>query len=127
MMTEDELKEIEERANAAKPGPWKWNHLDDRDRTCLEYGSDKFDVISHGYTSYGYIDYSSYLDIDKSDATFIEHAREDIPKLIAEVRRLQQPKGVSCPFCNDDDFDLIGLKYHLLVTCCDRFSKTEAI
>ena len=84
MMTEDELKEIEERANAAKPGPWKWNHLDDRDRTCLEYGSDKFDVISHGYTSYGYIDYSSYLDIDKSDATFIEHARE------AEVRRLQQ-------------------------------------
>lgn len=22
-----------------------------------------------------------------------------------------------CPFCNDDDFDLIGLKHHLLHYC----------
>ena len=29
-------------------------------------------------------------------------------ELIAEIRRLQQPKELSCPFCNDDDFDLMA-------------------
>ena len=26
-------------------------------------------------------------------------------------------KYVECPFCGEDDFDLIGLKYHLIVYC----------
>ena len=29
-----------------------------------------------------------------------------------------------CPFCSEDDFDLIGLKYHLL-TYCEQFEKTK--
>ncbi len=32
---------------------------------------------------------------------------------------------VRCPFCNETDFDLIGLKDHLL-RWCDEFRNTEA-
>ena len=33
-------------------------------------------------------------------------------------------KAVTCPFCGDDDFDLIGLKAHLLRGHCDQFEAT---
>lgn len=33
-------------------------------------------------------------------------------------------KMVICPFCNEDDFDLIGLKAHLLRGHCDPFEAT---
>jgi hypothetical protein len=32
---------------------------------------------------------------------------------------------LACPFCHETDFDLIGLKRHLLVTGCDVFEVTE--
>lgn len=32
--------------------------------------------------------------------------------------------GVVCPFCQEDGFDLIGLKHHLL--SCEEMAKTEA-
>lgn len=28
---------------------------------------------------------------------------------------------VSCPFCKDDDFDILGLKYHLYNGHCNKF------
>jgi len=34
---------------------------------------------------------------------------------------------VKCPFCLEDDFDLIGLKNHLLKGHCDVFNETEAV
>jgi len=33
---------------------------------------------------------------------------------------------MTCPFCGEQEFDLIGLKYHLLY-CCELFKKTENI
>jgi len=33
---------------------------------------------------------------------------------------------MKCPFCGEDDFDLIGLKFHLLYYC-EVFEKTENI
>jgi len=33
---------------------------------------------------------------------------------------------MKCPYCGVDDFDLIGLKYHLLVHC-KIFEETEEI
>ncbi len=30
-----------------------------------------------------------------------------------------------CPFCKEDDFDLVGLKTHLWCNHCDIFNKTE--
>jgi hypothetical protein len=34
--------------------------------------------------------------------------------------------GIVCPFCGEDDFDLIGLKFHhLLAGHCDVWSELE--
>jgi len=32
---------------------------------------------------------------------------------------------VSCPFCQEPDFDKIGLKYHLSNGYCDVYEETE--
>ncbi len=32
---------------------------------------------------------------------------------------------VNCPFCQDDDFDLIGLKMHLTFGWCDVYENLE--
>ena len=31
---------------------------------------------------------------------------------------------MNCPFCNDNDFDLIGLKHHLSHGYCDAYNAT---
>ncbi len=33
---------------------------------------------------------------------------------------------IKCPFCGEDDFDLIGLKYHL-INYCDEYKNTPPI
>ncbi len=33
-------------------------------------------------------------------------------------------QNITCPFCLDIDFDLIGLKLHLLNGHCDKFNET---
>lgn len=32
---------------------------------------------------------------------------------------------ITCPFCGDKDFDLVGLKGHLLNGSCQEFDRTE--
>jgi hypothetical protein len=59
-VTDDELDVIGARANAATPGPWTWPDWDD----CSEQEAD-------------------------ANNEFIAHAREDVPALVAEVRRLR--------------------------------------
>ena len=36
-------------------------------------------------------------------------------------------QDIVCPFCEEEDFDLIGLKSHLLKGHCDDFEKTERL
>jgi len=36
----------------------------------------------------------------------------------------QQPVGLVCPFCGDDDFDAVGLKLHL-TTYCEAYASVE--
>ncbi|MCR8938734.1 hypothetical protein O0555_15480 [Brevibacillus laterosporus] len=73
MMTREEIGAIRERAEKATEGPW---------RREFSYGinitSDECIVLDH---EVGVIRYP--------DAEFIVHAREDIPKLLAEIERLQ--------------------------------------
>jgi len=69
-MTENELNEIEARANAATPG--KWKHVDMR----------RHQIICEDKYIGGIEDYEN--------ANFITHAREDIPELVAEVRQLKK-------------------------------------
>ena len=73
-----DLSAIEARANAATAGPWDWSG------TCLgsELGGNRRDCIAH-------IDGDHNMPSD-ADQDFIVHAREDIPALCAEVRRLRR-------------------------------------
>ncbi len=34
---------------------------------------------------------------------------------------------VACPFCGEDDFDLVGLKHHLQAGYCGQYDTLEAL
>ena len=71
-----DLDEIEARANAAAKGPWKFPHRDYPGVVTSHLG-----CLWNPET--GEIN-------DPSDAEFIAHAREDVPALVAEVKRLRR-------------------------------------
>ncbi len=75
MITFDELKEMQERCDKATSGPWK-SYIEGRDHTS---GS------SFIMTSNNDIELSGSTDADQD---FMAHARQDMPKLIAEIKRL---------------------------------------
>lgn len=79
-MTDEELAAIEERADAATPGPWRISRLRD--------GSDL--VMSDGAPAGVVADCRDERGFNGDpDATFIAAARSDVPALLAEVRRLR--------------------------------------
>jgi hypothetical protein len=88
VVTEEELAEIEGRAAAASPGPWT-SFVEGRDHQSGDdfiriSGSDAEDDM---YVSrYGA---SGSRPASTADQVFIAHARQDVPALIAEIRRLR--------------------------------------
>ena len=44
-----------------------------------------------------------------------------------DIHTKEDDRYVICPFCKETDFDLVGLKSHLLHGDCDIFNKTEEI
>lgn len=88
-MTDRELDAIAARCEAATPGPW-------------EPVVGRFDVIAPRETNAGLDRYhvcdTSGRDYDQMrvNAAFIAHSRQDIPALLAEVRRL---RALLCPHC----------------------------
>lgn len=78
MITDDELDEIRARADAATPGPWRWRH-------CGEIVSGRH-VVATSDAGGGavWVEWRT-----ESDLKFAAHARADIPRLIAEIRRLR--------------------------------------
>ena len=82
LIDEEELEEILARAEAATEAPWK-SHVEGRDHTS---GSSFVMTGPHG---------SRGDDIELTGATvadqdFIAAARQDVPRLVAEVRRLRR-------------------------------------
>lgn len=81
-MTDEELAEIAARADAAAVGPWHSSKHDDF------YG-----IVRDGQRP-RCIAVLSNLATEMSqlalDAEFIAHARDDVPKLVAEVQRLRE-------------------------------------
>jgi hypothetical protein len=106
-MTKEELAAIKERAENATPGPWRWT--DARSKHTLDYPPGTQDVVWDGTTE-GRFSFSELVDPDGNyllagawcnddtadvsvayeDAAFIQHARQDIPALLAEVERLRE-------------------------------------
>ena len=84
-MTDAEIDEIAARAAAAMSGPWR-SFIEGRDHL----GGNDF--IQTG----GDDDRSPDIELigaTPADQDFIAHARQDIPRLVAEVRRLRRITG----------------------------------
>lgn len=79
-MTTEMIAAIRERAERATPGPWQWEMLR---RGVM--GADTLVAMA----VWGDEVTEQYIAISDADAEFIAHAREDIPKLLAEIERLQ--------------------------------------
>lgn len=86
-MTPEERKEIEERANAATPCPWEagvgWVFTDpiyeDDRRLANVFGMKYFDPERT----------EAERERAQRNAEFVSHAREDVPALLTEVKRLR--------------------------------------
>jgi hypothetical protein len=101
-VTNEELEEIELRCEAATPGPWFVRHLDD------DYAMNLTAVSTTPDTGQGerwpnfdsttivaatLVQQPRYVDLADGrwdeNARFIAHARTDIPRLVAEIKRLR--------------------------------------
>lgn len=79
MLSNEELNVIKERCEKATEGPWNYYHEDGVVTTSDPdacYAPEIVEEVGHGY-----------------NGEFIAHAREDIPKLLAEVERLREWNG----------------------------------
>lgn len=91
-LTEEELTIIERRAAAATPGPWR-SFAEGRDHT----SGDDFirtggldDACPDLYLRRDSPDRTGLVPAPIEDQDFIAHARQDVPRLVAEVRRLRE-------------------------------------
>ncbi|WP_432942930.1 hypothetical protein ACQPXM_38550 [Kribbella sp. CA-253562] len=87
-LTDGELDEIERRTAAASPGPWTSfvegrDHLGGDDFIRVSDRDDEPDLYLSRAVTGGVVP-ASVADLD-----FVAHARQDIPRLLAEVRRLR--------------------------------------
>lgn len=98
-MTDDELDAIEARANAAVAGPWRSS----RDEMTQAFGQHRYAVLAFAdeparKLAFIIDGFTGSPEMGQT-AAFIAHAREDVPALIAEVRRLRE--RVSPSLCED--------------------------
>ena len=82
MLDDKELYEIEQRATKATKGPW----------FCADMRRDLGELHIKDIDSELFIVYCSddKPEQDTWDGDFVAHAREDVPKLIAEIKRLRR-------------------------------------
>src|SRR3954453_9053212 len=90
-LTDDELDQMEARAQAALSPPWE-SFIEGRDH----FSGDDFirtggldDEAPDMYVSLSYWDNDTPKPADGSVLDFIAAARQDVPRLVAEVRRLR--------------------------------------
>jgi len=97
-MTEARLDEIEKRANAATPGEWRTQSYVVDAQTGEEVGAWSRGNLAERRRVV-LADTSTFIVVELgpaarwADADFIAHARQDVPDLVAEVRRLHEQIG----------------------------------
>lgn len=92
-MTESKLKAIEERAEKATPAPWQHGFDDGSGRVTKDADWPQGAYIVRGddtIVTGGNFEGIACGVEELADADFIAHARQDVPALIAEVRRLRE-------------------------------------
>lgn len=126
----DRLTEIEQRVNAATEGPWKewcescdgdgWyaGHDDDECRElgdCVCTGVQIECEACEGTGRQGRI-------LSTADVTFIAHAREDVPFLLARVRELETMRDAlrewKCPMCHGRRIETCGCDKQVCYDWC---------
>ena len=88
-LTEDDLEAMQARADAASPGPWT-SYVEGRDHIA---GDDFIRISEHDGEDDMYVSRANELGLrpaSTADQDLIAHARQDLPLLIAEVRRLRR-------------------------------------
>jgi hypothetical protein len=93
-----ELQEIEDRAARATSGPWRSAGIDNDGMTHIDSAEQL--LISPG-KSERTVDTPIGECWEEPDVAFIAHAREDIPRLVATVRSLQQPVTPCAGDCDE--------------------------
>ncbi|MGY6499852.1 MAG: hypothetical protein ACXIVQ_02995 [Acidimicrobiales bacterium] len=101
-LSDVELDEIEQRASAATSGPWFVRRLDDDNATSLvavgttpDTGQgERWPGFDHGeIVAATLVQQPRYVDVSDGlwdeNAAFIARAREDVPRLLAEIHRLR--------------------------------------
>lgn len=81
-MTDEELAAIEARCQRASPGPWT-SMVEGRDHT----SGSSFIMVGEGAARRDDIELTGAT---TDDHDFIAQARQDIPRLLAEIRRLRR-------------------------------------
>lgn len=83
-MTTNPLDALQARADAATKGPWLARDC----KPCTERGRLEVNIYDHT----GNFQITTWCDDDefhRPDAEFIAHAREDVPKLVAALRSIE--------------------------------------
>jgi hypothetical protein len=100
MLDENQLLEVSSRVEAASPGPWK-AFVEGRDHV----SGSSFIRVGDGPQRRVDIELSGAI---AADYDFIAHARQDIPLLVDEVRRLsavEQPRLIRRSFARSTAHD----------------------
>jgi hypothetical protein len=90
-LTDNDLDEIDQRATAATPGPWE-AFIEERhaaDDSFIRTGGlddNQPDMYVQHYLG------ATSIKVPAADLDFIANARQDIPRLVAEIRRLRSQR-----------------------------------
>ena len=91
-MTQERLDAIRGRVDAAERGPWEVENGGDNETSTFIEGPEG-SVLVRNWRGSGYLS-EEYVWVEKPNAEFIAHAREDIPALLAEVQRLRHFESI---------------------------------
>jgi len=80
MLAEEQLNAMTARYEAATPGPWG----------VVGFSAADFEGVHTRYVKAGDLEVGSIRFYQNADASLVIHAPDDIPALIAEVRRLRE-------------------------------------
>jgi hypothetical protein len=96
-LTNEQLREMEERCKKATPGGWKIFKDEHETRIGTNWIHGQLKSYAPVVTTTVSVKRGTCVYIKDADAEFIAHAREDMPILIAEVIALRNELSLLCP------------------------------
>jgi hypothetical protein len=101
MLSEERLRQIEERVNGADEGPWC---VEGCGGIRMDGTRDGYDILNANHQRVRRVHFT------RGNADFIARARQDVPDLLAEVRRLQAKLAKVIAVGHNEDCMFCGFK-----------------